>query len=244
MGIVVALHSEASALTSALVPRETLVSLADGCGLWLSGMGPDAAQRAALALADAGALALATFGVAGALDAGLRSGTLICPQRVLDDKGHVYVTDRDWRDRLYQRLFSTSLASAFDLDLLSVSRPVFSVAEKIAVRERYQAAAVDMESAAVAQVAAERRLPFIALRAIVDERDDAIPEALQLAVDPWGRPRIPAMVAALCRHPPLLLRLPGLALRMDKALRALAAAASAAPGLQPAPTAHAVVRLS
>ncbi|MGV8920742.1 MAG: purine and other phosphorylase-like protein, family 1 [Pseudomonas sp.] len=243
VGIVVALKSEAQALTTALVPTETLVPLADGCGLWLSGMGPDAARRGALALTDAGAQALATFGVAGALDSNLRCGTVICPQRVLDDSGQVYAADRDWRDRLYQRLFTTALPTVFDVDLLSVGRPLFSVAEKIAAQARFHAAAVDMESAAVAQVALERRLPFVVLRAIVDELDDLLLEELQVAIDPWGRPRFASMMAVLSRHPQLLMRLPGLALRMAKALRSLAAAALAAPGLQPAPSAHAVVRL-
>ncbi|MFJ3486932.1 purine and other phosphorylase-like protein, family 1 [Pseudomonas sp. NPDC090202] len=244
VGFVVALHAEARALTRAAVLPETLVPLVDGCALWLSGMGQGAARRGALALADAGAQALVSFGVAGALQAGLHSGTLICPQRVLNDSGLAHATDPEWREQLHRRLHGAVLKVAFDLDLLSVSRPLLTVEEKASAHQRCSAAAVDTESAAVAAVAVELKLPFMVLRAIVDERDDPIPEALQAAIDPWGRPRPARMIAALLQNPQLLLRLPGLAVRMNKAVRSLRAAALIVPGLQPLPSAHAVVHPS
>lgn len=96
------------------------------------------------------------------------------------------------------------------------------------MRDRHTAAAVDMESAAVAAVANERHLPFVVLRAIVDERDDDIPLELQAGIDVWGRPRPWSMLFVLVRHPGLLKRLPGLASRMNKATRSLQAAMVAA----------------
>lgn len=78
VGIVVALKAEAAALTTRSIPPESVVRLTEGGRVWLSGMGPDAAGKGALALMDAGATALMTFGVAGALDNDLRSGALLC----------------------------------------------------------------------------------------------------------------------------------------------------------------------
>ena len=112
--------------------------------------------------------------------------------------------------------------------LLSLPTPLSSAAEKMAMRERHMAVAVDMESAAVAAVASERHLPFVVLRAIVDERDDDIPIELQAGIDAWGRPRPLDMLLVLARHPGLLSHLPGLARRMNKATRALRAAVVAA----------------
>jgi adenosylhomocysteine nucleosidase len=66
-GIVVALASEARTLISHAA-FDRLTPLADGAVLRLSGMGLMAAQRAAQELVDAGAKALAVFGVSGALD--------------------------------------------------------------------------------------------------------------------------------------------------------------------------------
>lgn len=232
VGIVVALKVEAATLSHAVVLPGCLTPLANGAGLWLSGMGPAAARKAALALVEAGAQSLASFGVAGALDPKVRSGTLLCPARVIDQQGHAYVTDGIWRERLQQRLATAGLTAQVDIALLSLAQPLSSSTAKRAAHNQYQAAAVDLESAAVAAVAARHHLPFMVLRAIVDERDDELPETLQAAIDAWGQPRWAQLFTALLRHPGLLVRLPELSARMNKALAALGAAAQAAPDLE------------
>jgi len=77
-------------------------------------------------------------------------------------------------------------------------------------------------------VAGEYRIPFIALRAIVDERGDNVPIELHTSVDAWGRPRVGRLLGSVLRDPGLLTHLPGLAARMHKATHALRAAANAA----------------
>jgi adenosylhomocysteine nucleosidase len=227
VGIVTALASEARALTRASLRVRTALPLDGGAALWLSGMGQEAARQGALALIEAGATALVSFGVAGGLAPGLRSGTLFCPSCVLDERSHDYQPDRAWRAALIHRLAATQLPRVDDGTLLSLPAPLLTVAEKGAMRERHQALAVDMESAAVARVASEYHIPFIVLRAIVDERDDNVPAALQAGVDAWGRPLAVRLLTVLL-HPHLLTHLPGLAIRMGKATRALRAAANAA----------------
>jgi hypothetical protein len=191
-------------------------------------MGQQAARDGALALIEAGASALVSFGVAGGLAPGLRSGTLFCPSCVLDERSHDYLPDPAWRALLMARLGAARLSLVENGNLLSLPAPLLTVAEKGAMRERHQALAVDMESAAIAAVATEHRMPFIVLRAIVDERDDNVPAELQASVDAWGRPMAARLLATLLRHPRLLAQLPGLATRMEKATRALRAAADAA----------------
>lgn len=231
LGMVVALQAEAAALTSRPVPQDRRVILSEGCSLWLSGMGPASAGRAAQALATSGVEALAAFGVAGALDPDLRSGTLLCPDRVVDEEGHVYQADAVWHHRLQHCLKQAGLPILSEGALLSLSRPLCTAAAKTAACVRYDVVAVDMESAAVAAVAARFGLPFVMLRSIIDERDDALPEALQGIIDPWGRPRALPLIAALSCRPWLLTRLPTLSSRMRKAVGALRAAALAAPDL-------------
>ena len=192
--------------------------------LWLGGMGPTAARHAAEQLADAGCTALAVFGVAGALSPQLRNGMLYCPERVLDEEGRDYVADTAWRRRLHQQL-SSSLHT--DGTLLGSASPLLTAATKTAAHRHFGALAVDMESAAVAKVAQQRSLPFVVLRAIIDEVDDAIPAALNNSVDTWGRPRPLQLIAALGRHPSLLSELPRLYSRMQRATQALRTAAQA-----------------
>ena len=220
-GIVVALASEAGTLVTRTTKPECITPLADGAALWLSGMGPVAARRAAEELATAGAAALAVFGVAGALSDHLRNGALFSPERVLDENGHGYATDPGWRANLQQQLATIPTPLRTEGVLLSVASPLLTHAAKTAAYQRYSVLAVDMESAAVAAVAKERGLPFVVLRAIVDEADDAIPTALNGSVDAWGRPRPLRLMAALCGQPSLLGELPRLYSRMQRATQAL-----------------------
>ncbi len=224
VGIVTALAAEARTLTHQPVRPGQLIVLGEGCGLWLSGMGPDAAREAALALVKAGATALAVFGVAGALAPAVRNGTLLCPACVIDERGNDYLPAPAWSAELQQRLAAASLPIMTGGSLLSLPAPLLTATEKMAMRQRHMAVAVDMESAAVAAVATERGLPFVVLRAIIDEHDDDIPGALHAGIDEWGRPRALHMLALLVRHPGLVARLPGLSSRMHSATRALRAA--------------------
>ncbi|GAB2546718.1 phosphorylase family protein [Rhodanobacter koreensis] len=227
VGIVIALAAEARALTPHAVHPDCITPLADGAGLWLSGMGPIAARRAAQALVDAGATALAIFGVAGALQTDLRSGTLVCPERIVDDKGADFLPDPIWRTRLLLQLAKAALPAPETGTLLSMPTPLLTPTVKTAMRDRHAAIAVDMESAAVAEIARDYGLPFVALRAIIDELHDTVPAALHASVDAWGRPLPLGLIAALSRHPSLLIQLPDLHGRMSQALRTLRAVAEA-----------------
>lgn len=228
VGIVTALAAEARTLTRRFVPVRTTSTLDTGEFLYLTGMGQQAAREGAQALIEAGASALVSFGVAGSLAPGLRSGTLFCPSCVLDERSHDYQPDPAWRVSLIRCLTAANLPLVKQGSLLSLPEPLLSVEAKGLMRERHQSLAVDMESAAIAIVAAEHRIPFIVLRAIVDEREDNVPAELQSSIDAWGRPRSLRMLATLLRHPYLLMELPTLAARMSKATRALRAAAQAA----------------
>lgn len=227
VGVVTALAPEARALANRALPPRQVVSVGDGAAVWLGGMGQQAAHEAAQALVEAGATALAVFGVAGALSPHLHSGSLLCPSRIIDEHGQLYQPTPAWHAALGRHLEDAGLSARMTGSLLSLGAPLRDASAKTAMRDRHQAIAVDMESAAVAAVASERHLPFVVLRAIVDERDDDVPGELHDGIDAWGRPRPLAMLLTLARHPGLLPALPRLAARMHKATSALRAAAKA-----------------
>ena len=81
--------------------------------------------------------------------------------------------------------------------ILGVDRMLSSAAEKAAAFARSGAFAVDMESHHVASAAAERGLPFIAIRAISDQAHEALPAVLVGFVDTEGRTKMSAVLAAL-----------------------------------------------
>ncbi len=93
--------------------------------------------------------------------------------------------------------------------------------EKRRVGELYGADAVDMESAAIAEVCAERGVPFRAVRAVSDTVDTALsPELVRLLsggnVSPWKA------IRALVRKPALLVEFRRLARDTKLAARTLA----------------------
>jgi len=164
-GVVAALDFEARSLGKC---REQI--LLSTCGI-----GAGNAARAARSLAAAGAGALLSWGVAGALDPALRCGTAVLPIEVLR-QGRRFQTDRLWRGRVAAALQGrVPLVSGV---LLTSEVAVAAAALKSSLFQDTGAAAVDMESAAVAEVAAEFGLPFLALRVILDTARDSLPDSV------------------------------------------------------------------
>ena len=85
--------------------------------------------------------------------------------------------------------------------LLTCAAAIGSAAEKASAFRETAAIAVDMESLAVAQVAASHELPFIAVRAIVDTAADALPRTLVAAAAEAGALRLGRLLGALARRP-------------------------------------------
>ena len=228
IGIVSALAAEARTLGPAAPHGTGLCQLADGALLAQSGIGQSAAAAAARRLVLAGATALASFGMAGALDPALVCGAVVLPEEVAawDDAGAdaaVSATSREWRQRLRAALPASCIAVGGRL--LTSTRPLGRDVKARAWRMS-RAAAVDMESAAVAQVAGQAGLPFIVLRVIVDTAADELPPAV-IAASGGGRLRIGRLLAGLVRAPGDVRSLVRLSARYRIASRVLSAVAHA-----------------
>ena len=178
-GVVAALEFEA----------HSLGAVGDGSLLKVSGVGSENAARAARELVAAGVGALLSWGVAGALDPALGCGAVLLPAEVLRPtpaSGSAplqrYPTCRTWRERIAAALQPHVPVSAGAL--LTSALPVAEAQLKARLFRDTGAVAADMESAAVAQVAAERQLPFITLRVIVDTASVSLPESVLRMIDP------------------------------------------------------------
>lgn len=182
VGIVIALKAEANCLTSARLPYNEIACLGNDTLVWLCGMGDHAARAAAKGLQANGATALISFGVAGALDSNLRPGDLVLPEAI--HAGKIYPVALDWRDRL-QLLLPSHLSIANGI-LATSPVTLTSEAEKRELATATGACAVDMESGAIAEIAANADMPFLAIRAIIDSIEFSPPPALSDAVYPDG----------------------------------------------------------
>jgi len=150
----------------------------------ISGAGEERAGAAAHRLLDLGATSLVSWGVAGGLDPDLEPGAVVLPDIVHTD-GSSYPVDVAWRDRLLVRLQGRVVTSTSPL--VQATRPFMTTAEKKELHLRTGAAAVDMESAAVAAIAHEMGVPFIVVRVVVDAAGVRLPEVALTISDERGR---------------------------------------------------------
>lgn len=170
-------------------------------------------ERAARAMVAAGATRLLSFGVAGGLDPTLPPGTLVLASHVICGPSR-QVADARWR-AVYAD------AGMVQAPVLAASAPLTQADAKLAAFNASGAVAVDMESGAVARVAAETGLPFLAVRAIADPAWRSVPPRLCRTIDGQGRIRPLAAAAALALHPLAALLLAADARAAFAALRAV-----------------------
>jgi len=109
--------------------------------------------------------------------------------------------------------------------LLTTPRAIGSVTDKAELFRSTGAVAVDMESLAVGEVAERHRLPFIAVRVVVDSATDVLPRAVTAAADNEGHLQIWRLIGTLALAPNELAPLIRLARRYRAANRSLAAIA-------------------
>ncbi len=206
-------------------PIYQVVKVGEATLLCLSSMGSDAARGAALKLHEHGCSALVSFGVAAALDDKLIPGDLVLPESIAVNGGSLPV-DLQWRNCL-AGLLSKHLTVAGGT-LIDTGIPLTSRQVKLALGEANGACAADMESAAVAKVAADNNIPFIAIRAIVDPIDFSPPEALLSAVYPDGGVDIIKLITLLLNRSVSIRTLIHLAMGMHAARTALTKAVQTA----------------
>jgi len=200
LGIVVAMPLERSWLASTSEDVRPAVEV--------SGLGAAGARRAALRLVDLRVNALASWGMAAGLDPQLKPGTVVIPARVIGSAADGYTPDVHWRQRLLDRLGHALTVCG---DPIADAPAILDTPDaKAAVFERTGAAAADMESAAVAQVAAEHELPMLVIRVVLDAAAVFLPGGLGRVIDDAGRVRVPRLMIRTVLDPRDWPRWPGL----------------------------------
>jgi len=199
LGIVAALQTEARILGSLPFIASGVVQLSPSTLLYISGMGTKRAQVAAEVLIGEKASALLSWGSAAALHAKLSPGNLILPKSVIYPQKGIFSTDDAWHNRLLSRL--ENQLDVYTEPLAQSLGGLKSRAEKLDFVKKNQALAADMESASVAKAALNANLPFMAIRAIVDPLEQAIPESVLRAINQRGRLRPFRLLAGLARSP-------------------------------------------
>jgi len=193
--------------------------LVTGCAVACGGGDPDRAEALARRLLVDGAEGLVSFGIAGGLRDDLRPGTLVVGEWVVTGET-VLACDEAWSLRLLGQL-----PGSIGGTVVGARQVVTTPAAKRRLARRWQAVAVDLESAAVARACAQAGKPFAVLRAVADPAEREIPAPALAGLDPRGRMRPGAVAARLLRQPRDLLGLVRLGWDTRTALTALGRAA-------------------
>lgn len=211
LGIVTGLQSEARLLRGLDLRCISIGGKAEGV--------PEKIER----LIAGGVTGLVSFGIAGALHPDLRCGDVVVGERVVGLGAEHWSSQPAWIAAWTPCAQTVTPASSRGPSetqaqvapwipgqarddkrgrchvgaILALDRLLSSPQEKAEAFARTGAVAVDMESHHVARAAAAHGLPFIAVRAISDRADEALPAAFAGFIDANGATKMSAVVAAL-----------------------------------------------
>lgn len=136
-------------------------------------------------------------GFAGALEDKYQVGDVLLATEIVDTEGNRWSTT--WPGELPPGEWRPPLHRA---RLLTSPRLVGNPDEKRSLGRQYEAAAVDMESAAAARLCSKKEIPFGCVRAISDRADTALSPRL-VTLFSGGRVSPVRLLAALIRSPGL-----------------------------------------
>ncbi len=228
IGLVVALPHEIPAGFVRIASRERLKP----CGFAVYRYRPQASQHVAvqagvgrIRAAEAARLlirrflprALASFGFAGGLTPELARGDLVIGTAVVEAaSGKLAVANRDLAEQF------RAAAAAEDLPvrqgrLVTSCHIVANPTAKTELSVRSGACAVDMETAGIVEAAHEAGLPWVAVRAIVDDAEESLPVACLTLLREDGSIALGRLLQTFCRSPKLLWHMLRLARHMATA---------------------------
>ena len=196
--------------------REAQILAGPGVAVVAGGGRKPEALEAALAAQAAGAEAIISLGIGGALTTDLKPGDWVVANAVAGAPAGA-APDLAWTAAMAARL-----PAAVSGVILGADHMLTSIAEKRAARAQFGAIAVDMESQVAARLAARYGLPFAAARVILDSADRDLPEAVKVGMKADGAMAVGPVVWELIKHPA---QLPGLLRTAHEAARAFRALA-------------------
>lgn len=198
IGILVALPEELRSLSKTKMNQGECMTLPNGLLVSLAGTGANNAQKASSQLIALGAKQLISWGCAGALAPHLKAGDLIIPKLIQTQSNTLLKTDSLLHKNITQALTEQVY---FEDTLLESPCIVSSATEKSVLFNKGSAIAVDMESAAAAQVCQKENIPFLAIRTIVDPANFNLPTAINHSIDSEGKLNLTKLIFYILCHP-------------------------------------------
>ncbi|MFZ2727494.1 MAG: phosphorylase [Methylococcaceae bacterium] len=198
-GIVVALREELPTLTQQRLVKGQVSKLNETTLITYSGAGDNNARSAANLLLSSGATQLISWGCAAALNPKLKSGDLVLATAIISLDNPSIRINNAWHNSV-NHLLADKL-TVHHGELLSSKVLINTCSEKQHLFENTKAIALDMESYAIAEVARNNNIPFLAIRVIADTATMALPKAVSYSLNSDGEVQLLKLLSYLLRHP-------------------------------------------
>ena len=196
-----------------------LLNLGKNIFLCLSGIGHKSSFDATKKLIKLNVDALISWGIAGATCDLVTTGDLILAKTIIKD-GKSYNTSDEWCKKIIYH-FKDSPHRILNKDIVSTGEICATSVEKMRLFKKTKALAIDMESAAMAELAIENNLDFIVIRAIADSEVLNIPDAVIKNIDNYGRIKIIRLIRSCMLNPSQINQIVLLAKSYKKSLKSL-----------------------
>ena len=131
-----------------------------------------------------GVARIAIIGLSGGLSPGLAPGALLVADRIVENGDTTAAPDREWSARIARQ------RGVRGATLVTVDRILCTPRSKTELWDglsQDRPAAADLETAAIVSVAASHGVPFVAIRAISDPAEEALPLDFNECLDRSGR---------------------------------------------------------
>ncbi len=219
LGIIAALPAEAKCLQTKKIILKSPFEIEKNIFLCVSGIGYQSSLDATKELLKLNVDALISWGIAGATCDLVNTGDLILAKAV---KKHekIYYTSDEWCKKIIYH-FHDSSHRIFNKDIVSTEKIYATPVEKMKLFRRTKALAIDMESAAMAEVAIKNNLDFIVIRAIADSAILNIPDTVIKNIDNYGHIKILKLIISCIFNPSQINQILLLAKSYKKALKSL-----------------------
>jgi len=184
-----------------------------------TGVGPEKArEELAPFLGGHPCRGIVSTGYAGGLREGYKLGDILVPTEVRSTPPLPAVRFRP-DPRLRDAVLEAARSGPWQVHtspMITTNRVISSSDEKGRLGREYDAGSVEMESAVIAELAANRSVPFVAVRVVLDEASFSLPEHLE-ALRWWRRRQFGKLVRFVAFHPGPFLELLRLRQRSRKA---------------------------
>lgn len=176
--------------------------------LLITGMGArrmEEGLEAALALGHPKSILL--VGCAGGTSPAVKTGCLVLAEELISaNGGGCFKPDREMLERAKE--LCEKEGSPFQIGkLVMVHRVIADPHEKADIGATYSALALDMESAAFAKVAEEKKIRWLVVKSILDPMEEMLPP-LEDCLEATGEPRPLKLAEHLLKNPKEILQLP------------------------------------